>query len=149
MVKHLFRLLLTALLVMVPAAILLTGNAEWLPVAKWSAFAFGAVVAAGCAITALNIRAAKGFKRSDFGEKAHNALIKFAVRDANMSALNYHFHAIRGALSAVLFLALGLLPSAMVVGLSVVAVYIVRGATENYYFTHGKQSGSPGRSRHA
>lgn len=132
MAKSLFRLLLVALLGMIPAAILITGNAAWTPVYTAAVCLYTAFIATGAIMHSLDLRAATGFKRSDFGEKAHERIKRAHLKQLYMSTVGRLFTPVVGAVSVILSLALNVPHLAGLVAAAVCTVLLARGSIERY-----------------
>lgn len=141
--QNLIRLLIVTFLVMVPAAILITGNAAWLPVAQWSVVVYALLIAAVVLCYSRLQKRAAGWHGKDFGEGAHTDLMSAYGRLTKMSPLSYHFAAIQNGASVILFLALGKLLPAIILTICVCSLYLARGHVERYAKERGKSSGKP------
>jgi hypothetical protein len=145
--KTAIKWLFAALLVALPAAILLTGWTEALFVAKGAVSVYATIAIASVIAVAFTLYAAKTWRGEDFGEKQHKWLIAKELEHLRMTSFETHYHAIRGAVSAVLFLALGLPICAALLVLVSVAIYVVNGAISSYFDTYGRRATTGGYSR--
>jgi hypothetical protein len=145
--KTLIRWLFAALLVALPAAILLTGWTEAIVVAKAAVCVYATVTIAAVIAIAITLHSAKNWSGEDFGEKHHKWLIGRALENAKMTTFQANYHAIRAIPSAILFFALGLPLTAMLVIIVSVAIYVTDGAVNRYADVYGGRATTRGNSR--
>lgn len=145
--KTAIKWLFAALLVALPAAILLTGWTEAIVVAKAAVCVYATVTLAAVVAIAITLHSAKNWRGKDFGEKHHKWLIGKALENIRMTTFQAHYHALRAIPSAILLLALNLPLTAMLVILVSVAVYVTDGAINRYADVYGRRATTDGYSR--
>lgn len=145
--KTAIKWLFAALLVALPAAILLTGWTEALPVAKAAVWVYATITIAAVVAIGVTLYSAKNWRGEDFGEKHHKWLIGKSLESIQMTAFQAHYHAIRAIPSAILFLALNLPLTAMLIILVSVAIYFTDGAINSYADMYAHRSVDGARTR--